>query len=114
MSTDASRETEKILKHHMDAVSKSDVDTILGDYTEDSVLFAPEGPMHGLVEIRAFFEGFFDSLSTDFMDDFVMMREDVEGEIAYILWAAEPYVSMGTDTFIVRNGKIAVQTFAAG
>jgi hypothetical protein len=39
----------------------------------------------------------------------------VEGEVAYIIWhakCASADIVFGTDTFIVRYGKIAVQTFA--
>lgn len=114
MSDDVSKATEKVLKQRMEAVKKSDIDGILSYYTEESVLFTPEGPVHGLVEIRAFFDSFFDALETDFAEDLIMLCEDVEGEIGYTLWAAEPYVSMGTDTFIIRDGKVVVHTFAAG
>ena len=114
MSDTAGQETEAVLKRHLAAVISHNVDEILNDYTEKSVLFTPEGVVHGLVEIRAFFEGFFDSMTSEALEEFTMLREDVEGEFAYILWASEPYVSVGTDTFYVRDGKIAVQTFAAG
>jgi len=114
MSDSATEHTLAVLKRHLDAVSSHNVDQILKDYTDESVLFTPEGIVHGLVEIRAFFEGFFDAMSSEALDEFTMLRQDVEGEIAYILWASEPYVSIGTDTFIVRNGKIAVQSIALG
>jgi hypothetical protein len=41
-----------------------------------------------------------------------MVRQDVDGEIAYIAWKAEPFTPLATDTFVIRNGKICVQTFA--
>jgi len=37
----------------------------------------------------------------------------VEGEVGYIVWQAEPGVRLATDTFLVRGGKIRIQTFAA-
>jgi hypothetical protein len=37
----------------------------------------------------------------------------VDGEVAYIVWKAEPGVQLATDTFFVRDRKIMVQTFAA-
>jgi len=45
-----------------------------------------------------------------------MDRVEVVEDVAYILWhsvnqGAE--VPLGTDTFLVRDGKIAIQTFAA-
>jgi len=45
-----------------------------------------------------------------------MDASHVEGEVAYIVWhanCASAEVALGTDTFVVRDGKITVQTFAA-
>jgi hypothetical protein len=41
-----------------------------------------------------------------------MHRQEIVGEVAYILWERQPQISCATDTFVVRNGKILVQTFA--
>jgi hypothetical protein len=45
-----------------------------------------------------------------------LSKQIVEGEIAYILWpgSSAPYSALlATDTFVMRDGKIAAQTFAA-
>jgi hypothetical protein len=42
-----------------------------------------------------------------------MLRQDVEGEIAYIVWTAGDIVPFATDTMVVRNGKVLIQTFAS-
>jgi hypothetical protein len=36
----------------------------------------------------------------------------VDGKIAYITWSAGADIPLGTDTFVVDNGKIVSQTFA--
>ena len=41
-----------------------------------------------------------------------LVRQDLEGEMAYIVWKAEPFIPMATDTFVIRDGKIVVQTYA--
>jgi hypothetical protein len=41
--------------------------------------------------------------------------EEVDGDTTYIVWKAETAdnrFELGTDTFIVQNGKIVTQTFA--
>mgnify|MGYP001272481106 CR=1 FL=1 len=41
---------------------------------------------------------------------------EVSGDIGYVLWHSSNVgadVKLGTDTFRIRDGKIAVQTFAA-
>ena len=36
----------------------------------------------------------------------------VDGNVAYITWSVGADIPMGTDTFVVGNGKIVSQTFA--
>jgi hypothetical protein len=46
---------------------------------------------------------------------FSMKQQSVEGDYAYILWIAETadnVYELGTDTFVVRDGKIVAQSFA--
>jgi hypothetical protein len=43
-----------------------------------------------------------------------MKQQSIEGDYAYILWAAETadnVYEMATDTFVVRDGKIVAQSF---
>ena len=45
---------------------------------------------------------------------FTMTQQIVEGDYAYILWTAETadnVYEVATDTFVVRDGKIAAQSF---
>jgi ketosteroid isomerase-like protein len=113
MSKEATDQTLTVLAHHMQAIGEGDLDAILADYTEESTLFTPEGPLCGLEAVRAFFAGMMATLPPGFMEAFEMLRQDGDGEVAYIVWRAGDFAPMGTDTFIVRDGKIAVQTFAA-
>jgi hypothetical protein len=82
------------------------------DYTPESVLFTPEGPVPGLQPIRAFFENFLNTSPPELLQAMTLIRQDVQGEIAYIMWKADPYIPLATDTFVVRDGKIVAQSFA--
>jgi hypothetical protein len=45
---------------------------------------------------------------------FRMKQKFLEGDYAYILWTAETadnVYEVGTDTFVVRDGKIVAQSF---
>ena len=110
MISEIEKQTETILMHHLQAMG---VDDILSDYTEDSILFTANGSFRGLAEVRAFFEGFIHSATPEMMAAYQLVRKDIGGEIAYIVWKAEPFVPLATDTFVVRNGKIVAQTFTA-
>jgi ketosteroid isomerase-like protein len=106
--------TAEVLEHHLVSFGKGDLDAVLSDYTEESVLFTPKGPLRGLAAIRPLFV----SLLAEFGKpavSFAMIAQHVVGEAAYIVWTAETtdnVYAVGTDTFIVRNGKIVIQSFA--
>ena len=108
--------TQEVLDHHLQAVGAGDVTEILKDYTDQSVVIEPGGTHRGRSELRTFFTPLFEGLFKPGTYEFTMDRATVEGEVAYIVWHSEndgAKVSLGTDTFVVRDGKIAVQTFAA-
>ena len=108
-----SEETAAVLDHHLGAVKAGNIEEIMADYSAEAVLYTPNGPLRGHEAIQGFFAGMPDLLPSTFWDEFSMIRQDTEGETAYIVWTAGDIAPLGTDTFIVRNGKIVVQTFAA-
>ena len=103
--------TESTLSHHLQAIGEG-IDAIMGDYTDSSVLFTPQGPLTGLEPIRAFFDGFLRTSPPELLRAMMVTRQDIRGEIAYILWKADPFIPLATDTFVIRDGKIVVQSFA--
>ena len=102
--------TEATITRHLEAIAQG-VDAIMQDYTDASVLFTADGPLHGLGAIRGFFEAFLASAPPELLPAFRVLRMDVHGETAYLLWKAEPFIPLATDTFVVSDGKILVQSF---
>jgi hypothetical protein len=107
-----STSTHAVLENHLKAFGEG-IEAILADYTNDSIVITPDATYRGLAEIRDFFTAFVEALPEGLWDAFTMKRQEVVGEVAYILWEANPWFPLGTDTFVVREGKIAFQTFAA-
>lgn len=108
--------TRQVFEHHTRALGRGDVDEILSDYTDDSILITPTAVLKGHQAIRTAFEGFVAGLFKPGTYEFTLEKLSVEGEIACAIWNAKCAtvdVVFGTDTFVVRDGKIAVQTFAA-
>ena len=102
MSTE---DTKAILDHHQAALDAGDLDDLLSDYTEDSVFISNlSGPVKGLEGIRGIF-----AATTGGMAGFELLGEHVDGDVAFIWWKAEN-LPVGTDTFVIRDGKIAAQT----
>ena len=112
MASLSTQQTEAVLGHHLESVVAKDIDAILSDYTDASVVFTPERPFRGLGEVREFFTGFVSLLTPEVLAKFKMVRQDVDGEVAYIVWTVGDMVPMGSDTLVVRDSKIMVQTVA--
>jgi ketosteroid isomerase-like protein len=107
--------TSDVLDRHLNSFAKHDLAGILADYSSDATLFTPAGPLRG----QAAMEPFFQSLVSEFENpgsSFTIQQRWIEGDHGYILWTAETAdnsYELGTDTFVVRNGKIVAQSFAA-
>lgn len=105
--------TKNILDHHLKSFGEGDLKGILSDYAPGAVLFTSDGPLKGIDEIRPLFQ----ALIAEFGKPgavFSMKQQFVEGDYAYILWVAETaenVYELGTDTFVVRDGKIVAQSF---
>ena len=50
--------------------------------------------------------------AVDAVDRFELKSLRVQGNIAFITWSVGSEIPLGTDTFVVDNGKIVSQTFA--
>jgi predicted SnoaL-like aldol condensation-catalyzing enzyme len=104
--------TQDVLTHHLK--SFGDIAGTMADYTAESRFFTPDGLLRGSEAIRRFFVKLFEEFAKPGMS-FEMLRQEVDGDTAYIVWKAETAdnrFELGTDTFIVQNGKIVTQTFA--
>jgi ketosteroid isomerase-like protein len=109
---DTTQQTEATVARHIAAFGAG-VDALVSDYTEDSIMFTPNGPIKGLAGHRAFFEAFLKNSPPEMLAAIKIIRQDFDGEVAYQTWSAEPFVLLATDTFVVRDGKIKLHTWAA-
>ncbi|MDH5463578.1 MAG: nuclear transport factor 2 family protein [Nitrosopumilus sp.] len=115
MSDELTNQTAEILDRQNECFVKGDVYKIMKDFSEQALLFTPDGILEGKDSIKKFYV----DVTTNVLppgSDFNIIRQEVKGETAYIVWSAESKkfrFSLGTDTFVMKDGKIIVQTFAA-
>ena len=105
--------TKDVLDHHLKCFGEGDLEGILSDYALGAVLFTSDGPLKGADAIRPLFQAMIAEFGKPGAT-FSMKQQSIEGDYAYILWAAETadnVYEMGTDTFVVRDGKIVAQSF---
>jgi ketosteroid isomerase-like protein len=110
----ATAATREVLAHHLDFFWKFDLAGTMADYADDATFFSQGGVLHGSDAIGQFFGTLFEEFQKPGAS-FDLQQQEVDGDTAYIVWAAETadnHFEIGTDTFIVRDGKIVTQTFA--
>ena len=106
--------TQDVLDHHLKCFGEGDLKGLLSDYAPGTVLFKPDGPLRGADAIRPFFQALFEEFGKPGAA-FSLKQQAIESDYAYIVWTAETadnVYEVGTDTFVVRDGKIVVQSFA--
>jgi hypothetical protein len=102
--------TQQVFDHHLGAFAQG-LDELLKDYDDASTIITPEKTWRGRAEIRAFFKGFLDNAAPGFWPAFRITSKSTAGEVAYLVWEAKPWITLATDTLVIKDGKIIVQTF---
>ncbi len=106
--------TKDVVDHHLKSFGEGDLKGILSDHAPGAILFTPEGPLRGIDAIRSLFQAMLAEFGKPGAA-FSLKQQFVEGDYVYILWTAETadnVYELGTDTFVVREGKIVIQSFA--
>ncbi len=105
--------TKDIIDHHLTAFGERDLEGVLSDYAPSAVFFTPQGPLRGPDAIRPLFQGLIAEFGKPGAT-FNMKQQFCQGDFAYIVWSGETadnVYELGTDTFVVRQGKIVAQSF---
>ena len=116
MASRDSEQTEKTLLRRWQAFEAGDIEALMADYAEDAVLITPDGALKGHAQIRSLFAQMFTNTFPPDKTSLNVAKQVVDGEIAYILWWGSSFyynIPLVIDTFVIRDGKIVAQTFAA-
>ncbi|MFI1771644.1 hypothetical protein [Thalassobellus citreus] len=112
-NTNTQNSTKAIVINHMDSFYNNDIEALMSDYTEESIVITLEQTFKGLREIRLFIDeliSFFPKGKTILILD----KISIEDDLGYIVWHAKTPnldIPLGSGTFILKNGKISQQTF---
>jgi hypothetical protein len=105
--------TQAVIERHLGAFAAGNLDLLMSDYTDTSVLFTANGTLVGPGAIRGFMTAFFAEFAKPGAS-FEMRTMHVASEVGFIVWSAETadnVYELATDTFVVRDEKIAFQSF---
>jgi hypothetical protein len=104
------RTPQEVFAHHGQALAAGDLDAIVADYADDSVVITSAGVARGKDEIRQVFVKLLDDLPEAAWDLKTLI---FDGDVLLLEWAADSSVNSaddGVDTFVFRDGMIWAQT----
>lgn len=105
--------TEAVVRHHLRAfLEQEGVGSIVKDYDDAARFYTETEIYRGKEEVHRFFVDFLDALPAGALQQFQLRSLQIEGKVAYITWRVGSEIPLGTDTFVVDDGKIVAQTFA--
>ena len=105
---------DEVFDHHLSVFGAGSIDGILTDYTEDTIMIYGDRVWRGLSGARDFFHMWLDELIPAGSSFDLIERVTVD-EWLYITWTAESpryRFDHGTNTFLIRDGKILFQSVA--
>jgi hypothetical protein len=107
--------TRNVIENHIRSFHSGSIDAVLSDFSPEAVLFTPSGILRGKSEIKALFQALLEEFGKPGSSE-TLQTAIFDEEYAYLVWSAETadnYYELATDTFVVRDGKIVAQSFAA-
>lgn len=120
----ADRTPVQVVEDHVVAMKKADVDLIMSDYADDTVVITPEGLVagqqpakgpgvySGIANARKVFVTLTNKDNIGPVRSMVARIEPLGDDVALLHWVqfqGTPQQVTGEDVFVVRNGKIAFQ-----
>jgi len=104
------RTPQEVFAHHGRALAAGDLDEIVADYAEDSVVITSAGVARGRDGVRKAFARLLDDLRDAEWD---LKNQIFDGDVLFLEWAADSAINRvddGVDTFVFRDGMIWAQT----
>ncbi len=107
-----------VFNRHFAAFTSGDIEAVLDDFTEESVVVTLDGVFVGLNRIRLVFGALlaeFGNIDRGDSPGFTIDTLRVHGDTLFIAWHAQSQFNtfpFGTDTFVCQGGKITRQTIA--
>jgi ketosteroid isomerase-like protein len=100
----------EVVNHHMDAAAKNDVAAVMSDYADDAAVLNGASATQGKAAIGAMFKTLL--VPNGPVSGIKAVKVWSQGDVGFVSWEAG--ARKGTDSFLVKNGKIEVQAVFIG
>ena len=107
--------SEQFMNGRLAAFGAGDVDALVAHYRGDAVVITQQGTLRGPAQIRSMIEGVVSEFARPGVH-FTLLHKAAEGPVVNFVWQADTgrnVYQLGAETYVLDNGKVAYQTFAA-
>jgi ketosteroid isomerase-like protein len=107
-----------VFNRHLAAFTSGNLDEVVNDFTEQSVVITPDGVFEGLDQIRGLYQGLLAEFGVINRGDSPGIHIDtlhVRHDTLFITWHAESknhIFRFATDTFVFNGGKVVRQSIS--
>ncbi len=104
---------EQVVAHHFATIAAGDLDAVMSDYADDAVLISAAGVTRGKPGIRSQFAQLLRPPTTGPRRQADIIEKHFTADVAWLIWvqnAGKPNELRGVETYLVRNGKIRLET----
>jgi len=108
----------EIFNQHVTAFTSGNLDAVLNDFSDKSVVITPDGVFEGLAKIRSLYQDLLTEFGIIDRGDSPGLHIDklrVRHDTLFITWHAESRnhsFPFGTDTFVCDKGKVKRQSIS--
>lgn len=105
---DMAAESAAVWKRHVERAIAGDLDAVLDDFGEDSVIITADGVIAGKAAIREFFEAFLAGFDQAAIDSIVVNQETIHDNVVVSNFTVGAIGMTFHDTAVIRDDRIRV------
>lgn len=105
---DTAEVTKAVWAQHVARATAGDIDAVMEDFSDDSVMVTPRGSLEGKTAIRGFFEEFLAGFTPEIAESTVVNSETVHGKVVVFNFTIGAAGRTFHDTALIEDGKIKV------
>jgi hypothetical protein len=119
LGASAPRTPQQVIKHHFSVLESGDLKAVVGDYADNATVITAAGVIHGAAAIREQFARMARPRAgaapppPGARRSPQIQQQFYSGDTAWLIWvrnAGRPDEVRGVETYIIRNGKIELET----
>lgn len=105
---DSSAETAAVWQRHVERATAGNLDAVMEDFAEDSVIITTDGVIAGKAAIRGFFETFLAGFDQEAIQSTVVNAQTIHDDVVFANFTIGSAGMTFHDTAVIRDDRIRV------